>query len=100
MNRIDNEKHIICFGMYKNRVLEDIISENPKYILWAHNNVCSFTLSERLEKKAQDCIVALKKGKQSSGSYCGEDEMDRDPFATHDDPFNDDIWWHDGLPLD
>jgi len=34
------------FGMYKGQVIENVAVKDPEYVLWAHNKVDNFTLSD------------------------------------------------------
>lgn len=41
---------VFTFGKYKGRLVSDIIKENPKYVLWACQNVKFFKINADLMK--------------------------------------------------
>lgn len=45
------------FGMYKGEDIDTIIKENPKYVLWAEQNVSYFSLTQ---EQHNACINAIK----------------------------------------
>lgn len=51
---------VIPFGKYKDRKVEDILIENPNYIIWANKNVKTFNVSKETINKAWDLVKSKK----------------------------------------
>ena len=49
----------LAFGKYKGRTVEDVLEEDPAYLLWAAENVESFDVDAAL----QDAIVRAARGR-------------------------------------
>ncbi len=45
------------FGMYKGKDVDSIIKVNPKYVLWAEQNISYFSLTQ---KQHNACILSVK----------------------------------------
>ena len=51
------------FGRYKGRLVNAICYENPKYCLWAHNNVSFFSLTPEQLDRAEKRVWDIEAGK-------------------------------------
>lgn len=51
--------YTLTFGKYKGKKIEDVIEEDPKYLLWAHENIEWFQLSD----EALEDVLLLTTGR-------------------------------------
>lgn len=43
---------IFEFGKHKNKTIEEVIKNDPTYVIWADKNIESFNISDQLFQKA------------------------------------------------
>lgn len=76
----------ITFGKYRGKSVPDIIQKDPQYLLWADDNVPSFSLTE---SERQQCEAAPKSQRANhparSGSYPERVTVARDDLRSDDD---------------
>lgn len=76
--------------MYKGKPIENVITENPKYVSWAVKNVSFFGLSEEehalLSTKLKEVAIEEQRRMENLQFAGCEDD---DPFGDNYDPFND-----------
>lgn len=45
---------VMTFGKYKGKKIEDVLSENPSYLVWAHDDIKWFKLEQEIYDEAVD----------------------------------------------
>lgn len=67
MNTVDSFDYVFKFGKYKGKTFRDVYWLNPGYLLWAHENVRWFTLSDEMLSRVKQGIKDLKNARNQTG---------------------------------
>lgn len=51
---------ILTFGKYKGKTIQDVLSTNPSYLIWAHDTISWFKLKEEIYDEAVDASYKEK----------------------------------------
>lgn len=54
-----NNSPVMTFGKYKGQPIKDVITKDPRYCLWAHNNVSFFKM---MPDQIQECKLRTRSG--------------------------------------
>jgi hypothetical protein len=52
MAEITDTKQVITFGKHKGKRIEQVLAYDPRWLIWAHDNVAFFKLSKDLHEIA------------------------------------------------
>lgn len=77
---------LVWFGKYKGRPVSDVVAEDPRYAIWAHENVSGFTLAENVVADAFNRAKAkiLADARARAARAC---RVRPGQFRIHDDLF-------------
>jgi hypothetical protein len=63
---IFNKDMKLTFGKYKGVTVEQLVKDNPEYLLWCHDNIEWFELPDKVLFEVED-LVDLKEEKSGAG---------------------------------
>jgi hypothetical protein len=69
----------IPFGTYKGCLVEDILADDPGWLLWAANKLDGWTLEQSLREEAEDG-KALEKDVRDRTDWLDMEYLDEIPF--------------------
>ena len=59
-NEIDDPSHLLSFGKYKGDTIEEVLRKDPELLVWYHDNIEWFTLSDELLIKVEERAELLR----------------------------------------
>ena len=83
-NEIDDPSHLLSFGKYKGDTIEEVLRKDPELLVWYHDNIEWFTLSDDLLIKVEERAEHVRNRKST--------EVRRPPV--YEGPLDD--WGFDG----
>lgn len=64
MNVVADREYVFTFGVHKGDHIDDVLKDNPGYIVWCIENLEWFSATEMVEKLAIDNLVRKKESRR------------------------------------